>query len=282
MKGLLRLEPTTRVLIAAADDKYEIRTALFSSVPIPSSTPRSYGSFCPVAQASEVVAQRWVPLILREIMVGYHRFNEIRHALPLISPSVLAQRLKAMEEDGLIYKRAGQGGAAYHLTPAGEELRPIVDGLGQWARKWITRDYRADELDPAVLMWSLRRHVVAARFPAGRTVLHFQLEGEPRLRRCWWVVVQPGEEDAVDVCRTDPGHPVTLTVTARLRTLVDVLMGDAELAAARREGLFLLQGEGELARRFETLFDFDDAGSSFTGGARQHAQVGAEQMVESR
>jgi DNA-binding HxlR family transcriptional regulator len=245
---------------------------------MPSCTPRSYGSFCPVAQASEVVAQRWVPLILREIMVGYHRFNEIRHALPLISPSVLAQRLKAMEEDGVIYKRAGRGGAAYHLTAAGEELRPIVEGLGQWARKWITRDYRADELDPAVLMWSLRRHVVAAQFPPGRTVLHFQLEGEPRLRRYWWIVVQPGEEDAVDVCRTDPGHPVTLTVTAKLRTLVDVLMGDAKLAETLSQGLLQMDGERELARRFETLFEFDES-KSFTGGGRQDAQAVAGELV---
>ncbi len=116
---------------------------------------RSYGSFCPVAQGSEVVAQRWVPLILRELRVGYHRFNEIRHALPLISPSVLAQRLKALEEDALIQRRSDGDGVAYHLTPAGEELRPIVDALGQWARKWVDRDYRSYELDPGVLMWSL-------------------------------------------------------------------------------------------------------------------------------
>jgi len=227
---------------------------------------RSYGSFCPVAQASEVVAQRWVPLILREIMVGYHRFNEIRHALPLISPSVLAQRLKAMEGDGLIYQRAGPGGAAYHLTAAGEELRPVVELLGQWARKWITRDYRADELDPAVLMWSLRRHVVAARFPPGRSVVHFRLEGEPRLRRYWWIVVRPGAEEEVDVCRADPGHPVVLTVTASLRTLVDVLMGDAGIADAVREGRLLLEGDRDLARRFESLVEFEGSEShSWTG-----------------
>jgi DNA-binding HxlR family transcriptional regulator len=231
---------------------------------MPSRIPPSYGSFCPVAQASEVVAQRWVPLILREIMVGYHRFNEIRHALPLISPSVLAQRLKSMEEDGVIVRRAGRGGAEYHLTDAGEELRPIVEGLGRWARKWITRDYRANELDPAVLMWSLRRHVVPAEFPAGRTVLHLRLDGEPQRRRYWWIVVEPGGEDEVDVCLADPGYPVTLTVTARLRTLVDVLMGDAKLAEALQQGLLLMEGDRGLARRFEDLFEFGGS-DSFTG-----------------
>ena len=231
---------------------------------MPTRPPRSYGSFCPVAQASEVVAQRWVPLILRESMVGYHRFNEIRRALPLISPSVLAQRLKALEDDGVIRRRSDADGVAYHLTAAGEELRPIVDSLGQWARKWVDRDYRSYELDPAVLMWSLRRHVVAASFPPGRTVLHFRLDGAPPRRRYWWVVVQRGEGEDVDVCMTDPGHPVTLTVTAKLRTLVDLVMGDAELAEALRGRLLAVEGDRELARRVETLLDFAAADSFAT------------------
>jgi DNA-binding MarR family transcriptional regulator len=191
--------------------------------------------------------------------------NEIRHALPLISPSVLSQRLKSLEDDGVIRRRSDADGVAYHLTAAGEELRPIVDALGHWARKWVTRDYRSYELDPAVLMWSLRRHVLPERFPAGRTVVHFRLEGAPRLRRYWWLVVQRGEAEDVDICLTDPGHPVTLTVTAKLRALVDVLMGDEKLAEALRQRLVVVEGERELARRFETLFEF--AGSeSFTGG----------------
>lgn len=231
---------------------------------MPTRPPRSYGSFCPVAQASEVVAQRWVPLILREIMVGYHRFNEIRRALPLISPSVLAQRLKALEDDGVIRRRSDADGVAYHLTAAGEELRPILDALGVWARKWVNRDYRTYELDPAVLMWSLRRHVVAASFPPGRTVLQFQLDGVPPRRRYWWIVVLRGHEEDVDVCYNDPGHPVTLTVSAKLRTLVDLLMGDAELADSLRRRLVHVEGDSTLSRRFEALFTFEGGGDSFT------------------
>ncbi len=226
--------------------------------------PRSYGSFCPVAQASEVVAQRWVPLILREIMVGYHRFNEIRHALPLISPSVLSRRLKSLEDDGVIRRRTDSRGTTYHLTAAGEELRPIVDSLGHWARKWVTRDYRSYELDPSVLMWSLRRHVVPENFPPGRSVVHVRLEGAPRLRRYWWIVVENRDEEDVDICLADPGFPVTLTVTGKLRTLVDVLMGDARLSDALRQRLLVLEGDRDLVRRFERLFEFE--GSGFTGG----------------
>jgi DNA-binding HxlR family transcriptional regulator len=258
------------VRFAATGYKYEIRTVPDPSTLMPTRPPRSYGSFCPVAQASEVVAQRWVPLILREIMVGYHRFNDIRRALPLISPSVQAQRLRSLEDDGVIRRRSDADGVTCHLTAAGEELRPIVDSLGQWARKWVDRDYRADELDPAVLMWSLRRHVVAASFPPGRTVMHFRLEAAPPRRRYWWFVVQRGDIEDLDVCLTDPGHPVTLTITAKLRTLVDLLMGDAELAESLRRRLVLVEGERELARRFEALFDFEEA-ESFTGGASSSA-----------
>jgi DNA-binding HxlR family transcriptional regulator len=211
-----------------------------------------------------VLAQRWVPLILREIMVGAHRFNEIRRALPLISPSVLAQRLKALEDDGVIERRDAEGGGTYHLTPAGEELRPIVDALGHWARKWVTRDYRTYELDPGVLMWTLRRHVVSAQFPPGRTVVYFRLEGAPPRRRHWWLVVQQGEE--VDVCYTDPGHPAALTVTATTRALVDLLMADAELSDSLRKGLVVVEGARDAVRQFERLFDFARGRGSFTGG----------------
>lgn len=257
---------TPRVRIAIAGYKYEIRTDLDPGVSMSTCPPRSYGSFCPVAQASEVVAQRWVPLILREIMVGYHRFNEIRQALPLISPSVLSQRLKSLEEDGVIVRRMEPGGVTYRLTPAGEDLRPIIDLLGHWARKWVTRDYRSYELDPGVLMWSLRRHVQTAEFPVGRTVVHFRFEGAPRLRRYWWVVVDRGNEEDVDVCMTDPGYPVTLTVSGNLRVVVDVLMGDAILADALQQGFLQVEGERDLARRFESLFEFEGS-DSFVGAA---------------
>lgn len=235
--------------------------------------PRSYGSFCPVAQASEVLAQRWVPLILREIMVGYHRFTEIRHALPLISPSVLSQRLKSLEDDGVIRRCSEQEGVSYHLTPAGEELRPIVDAMGLWARKWVTRDYHGYELDPAVLMWSLRRHVAVEAFPSGRTVVHIELEGEPRRRRYWWFVVQRGEEEDVDVCMSDPGHPVTVTATATLRTLVDVLMGDIRWSDALGRGLVRIKGDPALTRQFESLFRFQEGPRSYAGLPRAAPNV---------
>jgi len=134
----------------------------------------------------------------------------------------------------------------------------------------VTRDYREYELDPGVLMWSLRRHVVMSEFPFGRSVVHFRLDGPPSNRRYWWLVVDRGGSEEVDVCMADPGHPVTLTVSARLRVLVDVLMHDTMLTAALRQGTIALEGDRDLARRFEALFDFSGP-KTFTGSALKPA-----------
>lgn len=232
---------------------------------MPSRPPQSYGSFCPVAQASEVVAQRWVPLVVREIMVGYHRFNEIRRALPLISPSVLAQRLKLLEDSGIITRRTDSGGVCYHLTPAGEELAPIIESLGQWAHKWITRDYRSDELNPAVLMWALRRHIRSKSFPPGRAVLHFILDGEPSRQRYWWLVVDRDAQPDVDICRSDPGHRVALTITATVRAMVDVVTPNVDLAEAVKRGMLTVEGDRELVKRIDTLFAFGPGSGVLSG-----------------
>jgi hypothetical protein len=123
----------------------------------------------------------------------------------------------------------------------------------------------------SLLVELARRHVLPSEFPLGRTVLHFRLEGAPRQRRYWWIVVQHGDEEDVDVCLTDPGYAVGITVTGRLRTLVDVLMGDAKLAEVLRQELLLVEGEPKLIRRFEMLFEFGPS-DSFTGA---HAETRA-------
>ena len=123
-------------------------------------------------------------------------------------------------------------------------------------------------------MWTLRRHVVASRFPPERTVLHVRLEGAPAQRRYWWIVVERSQD--VDVCMVDPGFPVALTVIASPRTLVDLLLEDEELGDVLRRGMIVLEGERELARRFETLLDFEGGSASFTGGGHGSDGTSAE------
>src|SRR6186713_1739558 len=113
----------------------------------------SYGQFCPVAKAAEIFAERWTPLILRELLCGSHRFGELEHGLPKISRSLLSQRLRSLEAVGLVERRAGQGGRGpeYHLTRAGQDLFDVIIRLGEWSQRWFNPLLDLDDLDPQLL-----------------------------------------------------------------------------------------------------------------------------------
>lgn len=173
---------------------------------------RGYGQFCPVAVAGEIFAERWTPLILRELFSGAHRFNDIRRGVPLISRSLLTLRLRELEDGGVIASRplAGARGREYSLTRAGEEFREVVNGLGAWGQRWAIGQFDPQNLDVSVLMWNVRRGIDLDRLPAGRTVVRFDLRGVAahcRAMRTWWVVLQRPE---VDLCLKDPGFEVSL------------------------------------------------------------------------
>lgn len=209
---------------------------------------RGYGQFCPVAQAAEIVAERWTPLILRELLCGSRRFNDLRRGVPLMSPSLLSQRLKELEDAGVVERR----GADYELTPAGQALRPVIELLGLWGLKWLTRELRRDELDPALLMWDVRRCVDPSAMPADRrTVVAFDLAGVPAKKSRWWLVFDRGE---VDLCLKNPGHEVDLHVVAHIRPLVEVWLGKRPLRQAVRAGDIRLDGARPLVQRFQAAF----------------------------
>lgn len=179
---------------------------------------KGYGQFCPVAKAAEIFAERWTPLVLRELIVGSRRFNELRRGLPLMSSALLAQRLKELEYAGIIEHRAGvRGSAEYHLTEAGQELRPIIEALGFWGARWMRSRLTNEDYDPSLLMWDIRRNIDVQQLPEEqRTVIEINLHGaEPALRR-WWLVIDAGE---VDLCLKDPGYEVNLHFSAELRAM---------------------------------------------------------------
>ena len=210
---------------------------------------RHYGQFCPVAKASEIVAERWTPLVLRELLCGSFRFNDLHRGVPLMSRTLLTRRLRELEEAGVVERRETGAGREYHLTPAGEELRPIIEQLGTWGHRWARKDV-ADDLDPSVLMWDLRRRIDHEATPAHRVVVRFDLSGVPRdhaAKRTWWLVLEPGE---VDLCLKDPGFPVDVTVAADLATLTAVWMGRIDYADAARRGSVRAEGPRALVRAF--------------------------------
>jgi DNA-binding HxlR family transcriptional regulator len=146
---------------------------------------RSYGQFCPVAKAAEIVAERWTLLVVRELLAGSHRFNELRRGVPLMSPSLLTKRLAELERAGIVERRpleVGRG-SSYRLTPAGEELRPVVQLLGAWGDRWINHRIGPEDRDPALLMWDVRRRLDTAQLPARRAVLRFSFRDARAGRR---------------------------------------------------------------------------------------------------
>lgn len=201
-----------------------------------------YGQFCPVSLAAEIFARRWTPLILRELLVGNTRFNDLRRGIPAISASVLSRRLDELAIAGIVERAEDERGSRYLLTAAGEELRPVVEALGVWGRRWLPADYREQDLDPRLLVWDIHRNLRLEDVP-GRTVIELHFADAPAGRRGYWLVVTP---EGADVCLTDPGGGVDLRLSCDVRTLTDVWMGNTTWAAALRRGTLRLNGSRDV------------------------------------
>lgn len=206
----------------------------------------SYGQFCPVAKAAEVIGDRWTMLILRELLLGSHRFNDFQRALSRISPTILTKRLKHLEACGVVRRRrtSGQRGSEYYLTASGKELEPLIETLAVWGMRWARGQMSDDELDVELLMWDIHRRIDTARLPAGETVLCFTFEDLAKYKS-WWLVI---EGDNVDLCTEDPRKDVDLYVGSRLRTLVEIWVGDRPLSAALNSEEITTIGDRRLAR----------------------------------
>jgi DNA-binding HxlR family transcriptional regulator len=191
-----------------------------------------YGQFCTVARGAEVFGERWTPLVVRELLCGSTRFNDIRRGVPRMSASLLTQRLRKLEEVGVVKRVAGAAGAPaeYHLTGAGEELRPIVMALGHWGARWIGSRLKRGQLDAGFLMWDIRRFVHLDEFPRGRSVtIQFRFTDAHTGERRWWLVVEGG---SADLCRDDPGPEPTLVVESTVLALTEIWTGDRDAQEA--------------------------------------------------
>jgi DNA-binding HxlR family transcriptional regulator len=207
-----------------------------------------YGQFCPVAQALEVVGERWTLLIVRELLCGDYGFNELILGVPHISRSVLAQRLESLARAGLVARKAREGrGARYFLTPAGRELEPVVAGLGTWGKRWVRGKIDDADLDPTLLMWDMHRRLDLERLPREPTMVLFWFTDLPEKRSRYWLRLNVPE---VEVCLTNPGFDVSLTIETKLRTMVEVWRGERSPSEAVRMGAIVLDGPAPLRRSF--------------------------------
>jgi DNA-binding HxlR family transcriptional regulator len=211
---------------------------------------KSYGQFCPFALTSEIIGERWTPLVLRELCLGRTRFNDIHRGLPRMSPSLLVRRLAALESAGLLTRRLTTGNRAeYLLTEAGRELEPAVSMLAEWGKRWLPATLSKLQADPDLIMWDLHRRMNLQAMPKGRTVLRFTFTDQPKAKRHRWIVAEPPE---VDLCITDPGFDVDVFVETDSRTITWVWYGDIALRDAIAEGLIDLHGTRRLCRAFHS------------------------------
>jgi len=210
-----------------------------------------YGQYCPVARASEILADRWTLLIVRELLAGVGHFNALDRGLPGISRALLVERLRRLERMGIVARHASSAGRAvvYSLTPAGRQLQAIIDALGGWGARWAFGDPRPSELDPVVLLWWMKRRVHRERLPARRVVIQFDFRGDRT--GSYWLVL---ERTDVSVCLQHPRFDIDLRVAADIDAFYRVWLGRNSLAEARRRDAVRLEGAPTMVRGFAEWF----------------------------
>lgn len=212
-------------------------------------TDTSYQQFCPVAMATEVLGSRWTLLVIRELVLGTTRFNDLRRGVPRMSPALLSKRLKDLEESGLVARVASRqdpGVFEYHLTPAGRELGPIVEAIGIWGHRWTETKPQLERLDAGLLMWDMRRRLQIDVLPPRRNVIQFIYPERPEGERNWWIVVDP--KTGADLCAIEPGFDVDLYVRTDLRTMTAIWMGIETMGTATSDNRLTLIGTPDLQK----------------------------------
>jgi len=203
-----------------------------------------YGQFCPIAKASEIIGEKWTILIIRELLMGGSRFNELQHGLSLISPTILSRRLESLIEYGLVVKKRlpGQRGFQYLPTESCKELLPVIRSLADWGMCWARSNLSEKDYDVDLLMLYLKRSIVPKNLVGAETVIHFRFTDIKRY--CdWWIVVQ---RDEIDLCVNDPGKHVDVWFTTSVKTMIDIWMGDITYRQAIRNGSLKLVGDSQL------------------------------------
>lgn len=198
-----------------------------------------YGQYCPITRAVEVLGERWTMLIVRDLLCGVTRFNELSRGNPRLSRTLLSKRLRQLEQAGIV----DHLGDEYLLSDAGEALRPVVMGLGEWGAKYQFGDPRESELDPELLMWWVHSRLDFSVFPDQRLVFEFRFRA---IRDRFWVL---RDTQGPSICLHDPGFGVDATIDADLTTMYEVWLGRRDVTAAIRAGDIDVHGPAAIVRR---------------------------------
>ena len=210
---------------------------------------RDYGQYCPVALASEVLADRWTPLIVRELVLGSRRFNDIDRGLPGISRTLLKQRLNHLERKGVLELVPVARGHEYQLTAAGRDLEGVIMAIGEWAVRWMFSEPQPREVDPVTLTWWMSRRVNSEKLPGQRVTVEFEYRGDDPTRI--WLILDRQE---ASVCTDHPGFDSDVVVTTAPVDLMRVFSGIVSLAQATADGTVAMAGPPRLLRALPTWF----------------------------
>jgi DNA-binding HxlR family transcriptional regulator len=231
---------------------------------------RTYGQYCPIARGAEIFAERWTPLIIRNLYLGCGSFSEILAGAPGLSRTLLSQRLKQLERLGVVESASKPDGRGHHyeLTAAGHDLFKVCQSLGEWGARWL--EIAPENLDPFVALWSMCNALRRDRLPDRRVVIRFDFlahrgasrdlstearsakveagTGRPRHER-YWLLIELGD---TEICKTYPGLDEDLYITAEAEAFVKWHAGQLAWAQATREGRIQLDGSPSLVRAFPT------------------------------
>ena len=205
-----------------------------------------YKQFCPIAKATEILGERWTILIVRELLMGGRRFNELQRGLGDISPALLTSRLKSLEAQNMVVKRKASGmkGYEYFPTEACEQLLPVLFALGEWGLCWARHHIIDEDFDIEFLMFYLERNIDASKLPGRESIIHFHFTDLTR-QPDWWLVV---EGEKVELCLKHPGKDVNVFINCTVRAMHDVWMGDRTYRQAKEDGDLIIEGDPALTR----------------------------------
>jgi len=207
---------------------------------------RTYGQYCPIARGAEIFAERWTPLIIRNLHLGCGNFSEILEGAPGLSRTLLSQRLKQLERLGVVKSAAKPGGRGrhYELTSAGNHLFRVCQSLGEWGARWL--ELAPENLDPFVALWSMCNALRRDRLPDRRVVIRFDFTGRRRPER-YWLLIERGD---TEICKTYPSLDEDLYVTAESEAFFKWHGGQLTWAQAIRDRRIKLDGSPSLVKAF--------------------------------
>ena len=205
-----------------------------------------YGQFCPIAKATEIIGEKWTILIIRELLMGGSRFNELQRGLSLISPTILSKRLESLSQNGLVAKKKipGQKGYEYFPTESCKELLPVILSLGDWGMRWARANLSEKDYDVELLMLYIKRSIVPDKLIGNETVIRFHFT-DINVYPDWWLVVKG---DELDLCVNDPGREVDVYFTSSVKSLADIWMGESTYKKAINDGSLKVVGNKSLTR----------------------------------